>query len=146
MPLCNLFTDLVVLLQNTFNMKYVFFLLLGIMLFFSCRFIGGKRVRGNGNVTTQERSVSGYEGVESYGSFDITLLPSPTTSVKIEADENLHQYIETYVDNNKLQVRTRDGYNLRPHNDIKLTVSGPLFTTIATHGSGSITGRGALNT
>lgn len=116
------------------------------MLFLSCRFIGGKRVRGNGNFTSQERSVSGYEGIESYGSFDITLLPSSRTSVKIEADENLQHYIETYVDNNKLQIRTRHGYNLRPRNDIKITVSGPLFTTISTHGSGSITGRGLLNT
>ena len=127
-------------------MKYIFLFLLGTLVFFSCRYIGGKRVRGNGNLITQERSVSGFEGVESYGSFDVTLIPSDATSVKIEADDNLQQYIETYVNHNKLQIRTRDGYNLRPRNDIKITVSGPVFSTIATHGSGSITGRGLLNT
>jgi len=127
-------------------MKYIFLFLLGTLVFFSCRYIGGKRVRGSGNIITQERSVSGFEGVESYGSFDVTLIPSSATSVKIEADDNLQQYIETYVNQNKLQIRTRDGYNLRPRNDIKITVSGPVFSTIATHGSGSITGQGLLNT
>ena len=127
-------------------MKYFFLFILGTMVLFSCRFIGGKRVRGNGNVLTQDRSVSGYEGIESYGSFNITVLPSSTTSIKIEADENLHQYIETYVEHNKLQIRTKHGYNLRPRNDIKITVSGPMFTTITTSGSGSITGQGLLNT
>ena len=127
-------------------MKYIFLLILGTLVFFSCRFIGGKRVRGNGNLITQDRSVSGFEGVESYGSFDITLIPSSAASVKIEAEDNLQQYIETYIDNNKLQIRTRDGYNLRPRKDIKITVSGPVFKTITTNGSGSISGQGLLNT
>ena len=127
-------------------MKYVLLFLLGTAVFLSCRFIGGKRVRGNGNLITQERSVSGFEGIENYGSFDITLIPSSNSSVKIEAEENLQQYIETYVDNNKLQIRTRDGYNLRPRNEMKITVSGPVFTTVATNGSGSIVSQGLLNT
>jgi hypothetical protein len=127
-------------------MKYALLFLLGIMVFFSCRFIGGKRVRGNGNLVTQERTISGFEGVENYGSFDITLIPSSTTSVKVEAEENLQQYIETYVDNNKLQIRQRDRYNLRPRRQMKITVFGPVFTTITTNGSGNIVGQGLLNT
>jgi hypothetical protein len=127
-------------------MKYAFLLLMGTMIFFSCRFIGGKRVRGNGNVVTQERTIGGFEGVENYGSFDITLVPSTTTSIKIEAEENLQQYIETYVDHNKLQIRTRDHINLRPRREMRITVYGPVFTTITTNGSGNIVGQGTLNT
>jgi len=127
-------------------MKYFLLFLLGVMVFFSCRFIGGKRVRGNGNLVTQERSVSGFEGVENYGSFDVAIIPSSTTSVKVEAEENLQQYIETYVENNKLQIRPRNHYNLRPRRDMKITVSGPVFTTITTNGSGNIIGQGPLNT
>jgi hypothetical protein len=125
-------------------MKYVLLLILGMSLFFSCRYLGGKRVRGNGNLTTQERSVSGFEGIESFGSFDISIVPSSTSSVKIEAEENLQPYIETYVDGRNLQIRSRDGYNLRPRRDIRIIVSGPVFNTIATHGSGSIIGRSPI--
>lgn len=127
-------------------MKYVLLLFLGIAIFFSCRFIGGKRVRGTGNLITQERTISGFEGVENYGSFDVILIPSSTASVKVEAEDNLQQYIETYVDNNKLQIRQRDGYNLRPRREMKITVSGPVFTTVITNGSGNIVGQGLLNT
>ncbi|HUQ66885.1 MAG TPA: head GIN domain-containing protein [Flavitalea sp.] len=127
-------------------MKYVFLFFLGTMVFFSCRYLGGKRVHGNGNIITSDRSATGFEGVESYGSFDITLIPASIASIKIEADENLQQYIETYVDNNNLQIRSRDGYNLRPSGDMKIIVSGPVFTTLSTHGSGSITGQGLLST
>lgn len=127
-------------------MKYILLIAFGVMLFFSCRYIGGKRIRGNGNFVSRERSISDFNGVEAYGSFDVTIIPSPTTSVKVETDENLHEFIETYVEHGDLQIRTRDGINLRPRNDIKITVSGPEFTTISTHGSGNIIGKGELNT
>lgn len=126
-------------------MKYIVCLLLAASIFVSCKYIGGKRVRGNGNIITSERSLSGFEGVESFGSMDVTLIPSGNTSVKIETDENLQQYIETYVEGHELKIKTRDGYNLRPRGDIKVTVSGPVFTTIETKGSGSIIGQGTLN-
>jgi len=103
-------------------------------------------VRGSGNVVTQERTISGFEGVDNYGSFDITLIPSSTTSVKVEAEDNLQQYIETYVDDNKLQIRPRERYNLRPRRDIRITVSGPVFNSISTNGSGNIIGQAPLNT
>jgi hypothetical protein len=127
-------------------MKYIFLLAIGITLFFGCRYFGGKRIRGNGNLVTQERTVSGFEGIVNYGSFDVTLIPSSTTSVKVDAEENLQQYIEIYVDNNKLQIRSKDRYNLRPSRDMRITVSGPVFTSITTNGSGNIVGQGLLNT
>jgi hypothetical protein len=127
-------------------MRYLFLLGVGLILFFSCRYIGGKRIRGNGNLITQERAVTGYEGIDNYGSFDITLVPSSATSVKVEAEENLQQYIETHVVGNRLQIRTKNRYNIRPRRNIKITVSGPVFTSITTNGSGNIVGQGPLNT
>ena len=126
-------------------MRPLLLLLFTVTLLASCRYVGGKRVRGNGNLTTSERSVSSFNGVSSFGSFDITLIPSSTATVKVEADENLHEYIETYVDGGNLKIKTRNGYNLRPRRDIRVTVSGPTFNTIETHGSGSIISQGLLN-
>jgi len=127
-------------------MKYLFLFLVGALTLFSCRYIGGKRVRGNGNVVTQNRSLVGFQGIESLGSFDVTIIPSATSSVKVEADENLQQYIETEVENNKLQIRTRKGYNLRPRGDINIEVYAPLINLIETKGSGSVTGKGLIET
>ena len=125
-------------------MKYFLILLLGIGLFFSCRFIGGKRVKGNGNMETEQRSVSSFDGVVSRGSFDITVISGDVHSVKIEADENLLQYIETDIDGGNLEIGTRQGYNLRPRRDIRVTVTAPHFNELSSHGSGSIKGETAI--
>jgi len=127
-------------------MKYVFLFIIGTMILFSCRYIRGKNVRGNGNFVSRERSISDFNGLESYGSFDVVVINSSNSSVKVETDENLQEYIETYVENGDLQIRTRQGINLRPRNEIKITVYGPVFTTLATNGSGNITTQGSLNT
>lgn len=126
-------------------MRHVIFLLLALSMLFSCRYIGGKRVKGNGHLVTSERSESGFNGVKSFGSFDVTLVPSDNRSVKVEADENLQQYIETYVDGNILEIKTKEGYNLRPRHSIRITVFGPSFTVLETNGSGNIIGQGSLN-
>ena len=121
-------------------MKYFFVILLGACLVFSCRFIGGKRVKGNGNVETEQRTVSTFDGVVSHGSFDITVVTGDAHSVKIEADENLLQYIDTDVEGGNLTITTRRGYNLRPRGELKVTVTAPHFNELSSHGSGNIKG------
>jgi hypothetical protein len=83
--------------------------------------------------------------VESYGSFDVYISAANEPSVKVEAEENLLPFIETIVENNKLQIRTVSGYSLRPRRDIRIYVSAPLYGTISTNGSGNITGQDPIN-
>ena len=88
---------------------------------------------------TEERSVSDYRGVSSHGPFDVVLVQDPAYKVSIEAEENLLPYIETYVDNGILKVRTKDGYNLDNNKGMTVRVSAPSFSVISTVGSGNIT-------
>ena len=92
--------------------KWVVFLLSGLILT-SCGYVGGKRVRGNGNVKTEDRGLSNFNGVDSYGSFDV-YVSSGNHSVKIEGEENILPYIEAYVDGDILKIDTKDGYWLQP--------------------------------
>ena len=79
--------------------KIVVSLLLISLVFLSgCRFFGGKKVRGNGNLVMQERSVGNFRGVRSSGSFDVVISSGPTQSVRIEAEDNLQEYIEAVVE------------------------------------------------
>jgi hypothetical protein len=111
----------------------------------SCRFAGGKRIKGNGNVVTKEINRGDFDKVEQKGSFDIYLSNAPTASVKIEAEENLIEYIETYVDNNTLVIRTKKGISLRPGRDIKIFISAPHLTDIQSSGSGDIISQSLLS-
>ena len=125
-------------------MKKILLLTLPVILVLSaCNFVGGKKVRGNGSIQTTDRSVESFRGVSSSGSFDIYVSSGPQ-AVKIEAEENLLQYIETEVRDGILRVRTKEGYRLRPNKDVKIFVTNPTFNKIHSSGSGNIIGENKI--
>ena len=69
----------------------------------SCNF--GLGVMGNGNVITKERTISGhFDQIEVSRGMDVYLAQGQTESVKVQADENLHDIIITKVDGNTLKI------------------------------------------
>lgn len=126
-------------------MKNFLFVILGAtILMGSCRFMG-KRVRGNGNWTTQERSVSSFSSVEVNGAIDVHVVQGAQRPVKIEADENLMQYVEVYERGDRLVVETKSGYNLRPTQKMRITVTAPRYRKIDVSGACDVIGEGKLN-
>lgn len=124
-----------------------FFLLLtiSVVLFNSCGYIGGKRIKGNGNWKTEERSVSSFNEVEVHGAIDVYVSQGPNKPIKIEADENLMEYIEVYVSGNSLVVRNKSGYNLKSSSDMKIYVSAPSYKRIEVSGACDIFSEGKIN-
>ena len=108
------------------------------LLLTACDFIGGERVVGSGNVTTQDRSISGFSAVQSSGFFDVYLSSGATQAVRVEADDNLHEYIETTVNGSELRIDTRDGYRIDTDKDIKIYITSPEFNKVHLSGSGNI--------
>jgi hypothetical protein len=125
-------------------MKYLFVLVIGFVSFTSCRFIEGKRVRGNGELSTDQRSVGSFNAVESFGSFDVEVSTANESTITVEADENLQQYIQTYVDGGTLKIKTKNGYSLRPRVHMRVIVTAPNFTSIVTNGSGNVNGQNKI--
>jgi hypothetical protein len=115
-------------------------IVLATVLFTNCRYTG-KWKKGNGEVTTESRQASDFTGVSSNGSFDVYVTAGSPASVKIEAESNLLPYIETYVEDNVLKVRTKDDVWLRPRRAIKIFVTAPHFKKIYSRGSGDIIGQ-----
>ena len=113
-------------------------LILPAILLTACRDIFGKRITGDGNIKTETRSPGQFNGVEASGSIDLYVMQDANRSVKIEADQNLLEYIEVFTKNDKLIVRTKNGYNLRPSQDIKVYVSSPVYTTLEVSGASDI--------
>ena len=115
--------------------KLLFLLVFPAMVFSSCRGIFGKRINGDGNLKTETRSAGQFNDVQVSGSVDLYIKQDSNRSVKIEADQNLLEYIEVYNEGDRLVVRTRNGYNLRPSQDIKVYVSSPVFKKLETSGA-----------
>ena len=56
---------------------------------------GGKKVKGNGNMTTETRNTGDYDGVKCAGSMDYILVAGTEGKIKLEGESNLLEYIIT---------------------------------------------------
>jgi hypothetical protein len=120
-------------------MRNIIFVLICFALFFcSCEFMGGKRVTGNGVLSTQQRNLGDFNGVDVSGPIKVFISQNSVSSVKIEGDENLLEYIEIENQGDDLEIRTRRGYNLRPRSGIKIYITAPSFDKLAVTGSGEL--------
>ena len=68
-----------------------------------------QQLRGNGNMKTQDRNVSGFEGINVGGGFTVELTQGNRESLRIEAEDNLLSNIKTEVRNGVLHIYNEDG-------------------------------------
>jgi hypothetical protein len=124
--------------ENLFLMNRFFTAALMVIVLLTSTSCSWRNVRGNGNVTTQNRSEANFKSVKTAGSFDLYVTQGETHSIRIEAEENLMKYITTEVEGGVLRVRIRKGVNLRPRKDMKVFVTAPNFKDLGIAGSGNI--------
>ena len=115
-----------------------------LLLFSSCRQIFAKRIRGNGNITTQTRSAGSFNSIDVSGSIDVYVKQDSSSSIKVEADENLQQYIEAINDGEVLRIKTEEGYNIRSSRQIKVYVSAATFKRFEASGACNIFSEGKI--
>ena len=121
--------------------RYLWLLLALPLLLGSCRHFFGKRVRGNGVIKTEDRSVSSFKNVEVSGAINVYVSQGETKSVKVEGDENLLQYIEVIQEGDKIIVRERPDFNLSPTGDLRIYVTSPVYNSIDVSGASDIIGQ-----
>jgi hypothetical protein len=126
--------------------KYLFIALGLTLILGSCRHFWGKRVRGNGNIKTEDRSVGNFKNVDVSGATNVYVSQGQEGqhTVKIEGDENLLPYIEVIQEGDKIIVRTRQGFNLEPTGDMKVYVSAPIYNNIDVSGACDIIGQSKI--
>ncbi|HEY1018092.1 MAG TPA: head GIN domain-containing protein [Sediminibacterium sp.] len=123
-------------------MKHILLFLTVIMLTAtSCRWFGYKRVVGNGNLETQDRPIQQAERIKLAGSYDVEITQGPTTSVKVEADENILPYILTRSEDGFLIIKSKDHISLSTDNTIKIFITTPKLEQVNLAGSGNIIGK-----
>ena len=120
-------------------MKNLFLFSLLILFFASgCDDLGGRRVRGSRNITTQTRNVSGFNSIDAGGAIEIIVRQDSSTSVKVETDDNLQEYVEVYTEGSTLEIHTESHVNLRPSRKIVVYISNPQFRNFEVSGASSI--------
>lgn len=97
------------------------------MLFFSCGF---ETVDGNGRVTSQTRDTgaAGFTEIEASGGIEVFIAQGSSPSIKVEADSNLQELIETKVSGGRLTITTKK--NVGHATSKKVVVVVPKITEI----------------
>lgn len=97
-----------------------------------------KKVKGDGNIITDTRSVGDYDKIGIAGNFDVELVKGTEGKITITADKNLMEHIITEVKDGSLKVKPKKKYNLRPTKQIKIVISFENIEALSLAGSGDI--------
>jgi hypothetical protein len=124
--------------------KINFLLFVAFLSLVSCRFMG-KRIRGNGVIKTEERSVSAFKEVEANGDVRLIVIQGDLKPIKIEGDENILPYIEVIQEGDRITIQPRNNVNLNPSGDLNIYVSSPTYTSISVSGSSDIVGQNKIS-
>ncbi|HLZ88670.1 MAG TPA: head GIN domain-containing protein [Puia sp.] len=111
------------------------------LLLASCQEFMGKRVHGNGNIRTEDRPVNDFKNVEVGGAAKVMVSQGDHSSVKLEGDENLLQYMEVTQEGDKIYIREKRGFHLLPTHDLRVYVTAPVFNSIDASGACDILGQ-----
>lgn len=122
-------------------MKFILSVLLTALISSSCNPFQ-KSIRGNGTITTSTRNVSSAQKIKCAGSYDVQLTQGSPASLKIEADENLQQYIITEADGNGLTIRAKEDISIDPSHKIKVYITTNRLEDFSLTGSGTVTTQG----
>ena len=109
-----------------------------IILVGGCREIAGERVKGSGHVITENRTASGFNNVDISGAIDVYVRQDSVSSVKVEADDNILEYIQVHSDGSTLEIYTENNIRLKPTNKIKVYISNPQYKEIQVSGASTI--------
>jgi hypothetical protein len=113
------------------------------LLLTSC-FDFGRKIEGNGNVVTETRKVNKTSKIKLSGGLDVVLEKGPA-NIRVEADENLQQYIMTEEDNGWIEVKTKSRVNLKSSTPIRVYITTPEITALSVSGSGDIISANLFN-
>jgi hypothetical protein len=111
----------------------------------SCEYLAGKRVRGNGIMKTEERSVSTFKNIEVSGDENVYISQGESATLRLEGDENLLRLIVVSQEGDKIYVRVRRGYNIQPTGELRVYAKAPVFRDIDVSGACNIIGESKIN-
>jgi len=101
-----------------------------------------KTVYGNGDVVKKERKTENFTGIKASTGIDVFLKQGDNETISVEADENLHEYILTEVNDGILNVHT--DANIRKAERKRVYVTMKEINSVRTSSAGDILGESPI--
>jgi hypothetical protein len=95
-------------------------------------------VRGSGTLVEEDRPVGNLSRVELTMPGTLSIAAGDTESLRVEAEDNLLEYIQTDVRAGTLRIETRPGINLRATRPIRYALTVVKLDSIAVTSSGDV--------
>jgi hypothetical protein len=99
-----------------------------------------RKIRGSGDLTTEEREVSGITGVELATIGTLFIEVGDEEKLEVEAEDNLIEYFDTYVRRGMLIIETTGRVNLHPRKPVRYYLTVKQLDEIEISSSGDIEG------
>lgn len=101
--------------MKTKNKKSILLAVLMLLLFSfqSCGF-DVNAIKGNGNLQSVEKNVTYFDAIKASGMFKIYLEEGDVPFVRIDTDENIHEYIKLEVKGNTLEISMERNQTYNP--------------------------------
>jgi len=115
-----------------------------LFVFIGCAFANGEGeyattwVRGSGIVTTENRTVASFTGIDVEGSGDVELSQGLVQSVSVQCDDNLQPYVKTDVIGQVIHLGFRSGTSIHGMTRLHFRIVVPQVDAVVISGSGSV--------
>ncbi len=119
-------------------------LLITTALTLSAQWGSRKTIKGSGDVTTETRNIDGFDGISTCCDIDVELVKG-SFNVRVEAEDNLQDYIKTEVSGGRLQIGFKDNVNVRSRKQITVYVSLPELEYVGASSSGVVTTKSSFS-
>ena len=95
-------------------------------------------IRGSGNLVTETRDVSAFDGIALSGSGEVIITQGEAESLTIETDDNVMEHIKAEVSGGTLNLGFKEGINLVSPTRLVFTVEVDDLKSVSVAGSGDI--------
>ncbi len=109
----------------------------------SCRF-GGKRIEGNGKITSEKRTANDISKIKLAGGVNV-IIDNGLAGARVEGDENIIPYIITETDGDWLKISVKKNVSLQTKQPMTVYVSTPFINEISITGSGDVIANGKFS-
>lgn len=97
----------------------IFMVIISFVMCSSCVEWSANSISGNGNVESEFREVANFHGIEAASGLNVFVeFGEMSNDIEVVADENLHEYIITEVNNGILKIKSRRNIRRASSKDI----------------------------